>query len=253
MTGPTRAPWMLVFVLVALCEAVPTAATVVPAAASGDLAATPGVPTTTPGVPTAAAGADGWGWPLAPPPTVVHDFDAPVGPYAPGHRGVDLAAAVGQPVLAAGSGVVAFAGAVAGRGVLSVEHPGGLRTTYEPVRAVVRAGQAVERGDVLGQVTAAPGHCLPGTCLHWGLRRGTTYLDPLSLVDISGRVRLLPLWGSGLGASSANGQQPWPAHPARAQALHGPAPPLSASSSTATWPLPSTDRGPLLAGVALPR
>ncbi|MDB4971612.1 MAG: hypothetical protein JWN44_7301, partial [Myxococcales bacterium] len=31
-------------------------------------------------------------------------------PYGPGHRGADLAGAVGQPVLAADDGVVVFAG-----------------------------------------------------------------------------------------------------------------------------------------------
>ena len=33
------------------------------------------------------------------------------------------------------------------------------------------------------------------TCLHWGARRGDTYLDPLSLLRPLGPVRLLP-WSS---------------------------------------------------------
>lgn len=136
-----------------------------------------------------------WAWPLAPEPRVVARFLAPPGPYAAGHRGVDLAAAVGQRVLAAGAGVVSFAGPVAGRGVVVVTHPGGLRTTYEPVTGALSVGEPVRRGDVLGTVTAAPGHCLPATCLHWGLRRGVTYLDPLALVGGFPSVRLLPVWG----------------------------------------------------------
>jgi murein DD-endopeptidase MepM/ murein hydrolase activator NlpD len=60
-------------------------------------------------------------------------------PFGPGHRGVDLAAVAGAPVLAAGAGTVVFAGTVAGRGVVSVDHSGGLRTTYEPVLPTVTA------------------------------------------------------------------------------------------------------------------
>jgi murein DD-endopeptidase MepM/ murein hydrolase activator NlpD len=75
--------------------------------------------------------------------------------------------------------------------VVSVDHPGGLRTTYEPVQPLVAAGQAVARGTPLGLLV--PGHagCPAGSCLHWGLRRGSGYLDPLALLRPL-RVRLLP-------------------------------------------------------------
>src|SRR5262249_19725721 len=72
-----------------------------------------------------------FGWPLSGSPAVVRGFHPPALRYGPGHRGVDLAAAAGEPVLAAGAGTVVFAGVVAGRGVVSLSHPGGLRTTYE--------------------------------------------------------------------------------------------------------------------------
>lgn len=146
-----------------------------------------------PGSATAAATATSWRWPLDPRPRVVEAFRAPAGPYGPGHRGVDLEGHVGQPVRAAGPGTVAFAGLVAGRGVVSVDHPGGRRTTYEPVDAVVDIGDQVAAGTRLGTLGAAPGHCLPGTCLHWGLRRGAVYLNPLTLLGLV-RVRLLPVW-----------------------------------------------------------
>ena len=134
-----------------------------------------------------------WVRPLAGEPVVSRPFDRPPGPYAAGHRGVDLAGTAGEPVLAAGAGVVAFAGLVAGRPVVSVQHADGLRTTYEPVQPTVAAGQVVARGSPLGALLTGHAGCPAEACLHWGLRRGGTYLDPLWLLRPP-RVRLLP-WG----------------------------------------------------------
>jgi murein DD-endopeptidase MepM/ murein hydrolase activator NlpD len=136
-----------------------------------------------------------FGWPLAGRPTVVRAFKAPAVPYGPGHRGVDLASVAGATVLAAGAGTVVFAAAVAGRGVVSVDHPGGLRTTYEPVSATVGAGDRVAKGEQLGTVQLGHPGCAATACLHWGVRRGPgDYLDPLRLV-VMPRVRLLPIDG----------------------------------------------------------
>jgi murein DD-endopeptidase MepM/ murein hydrolase activator NlpD len=154
------------------------------------VAATPTVAGITPRAPAGATAA--WGWPLEPDPAVVGAFRAPPTPWSAGHRGVDLAAAVGQPVLSAGGGRVTFSGMVAGRGVVVVLHPGGLRTTYEPVDARVPTGTLVQTGSPLGVVSAEPGHCAPATCLHWGLRRDQAYLDPLVLLGLGPPV-LLPL------------------------------------------------------------
>ncbi|HEU5033176.1 MAG TPA: M23 family metallopeptidase [Mycobacteriales bacterium] len=148
--------------------------------------------------PVAASAGDatgGWTWPLPPPHEVVARFDPPSQRWLPGHRGVDLAGSDGEPVRAAGAGVVAFAGRVAGVGVVSVRHPDGLLTTYEPVRPTVSAGEQVRRGQRIGRLTAAGSHCAPRVCLHWGLRRDATYLDPLALVG-RGAVRLLPVYGA---------------------------------------------------------
>lgn len=129
--------------------------------------------------------------PPLPGPEVTRSFEPPGSPYGPGHRGVDLAAAPGAVVVAAGDGVVAFAGAVAGRTVVSIDHPGGLRTTYEPVDPSVGAGQRVARGSPIGTLAAGHAGCPAAACLHWGLRRGETYLDPLQLLAPP-RIRLLP-------------------------------------------------------------
>ncbi|MFJ1763690.1 M23 family metallopeptidase [Amycolatopsis sp. NPDC088138] len=135
-------------------------------------------------------------WPLSPVPVVTKYFDAPETPYGAGHRGVDLAAVPGQEVLAADAGVVVFAGIVAGRPVISVDHDGGLRTTYEPVLPKVAAGDQVFRGQVLGTVLAGHPGCAVAACLHWGVRRGEEYVDPLSLTGEVGEYRLKP-WADG--------------------------------------------------------
>ncbi|MDL2079284.1 M23 family metallopeptidase [Streptomyces sp. GXMU-J15] len=144
--------------------------------------------------PTAAVSAAPW---PVPGPTVLRGFEPPPTPYARGHRGVDLAAPAGTPVRATRAGRVFFAGRVAGRGVVSVEHPGTgtppLRTTYAPVDPQVEKGAEVGAGEVIGTVGAGPPHCAV-SCLHWGLRRGKTYLDPLTLLN-PGPSRLLPVLG----------------------------------------------------------
>lgn len=102
--------------------------------------------------------------------------------------------AAAQPVLAAGDGVVVYAGPLADRGVVSIHHPDGLRTSYEPVRATVHPGQVVHRGDPIGALDNGHLGCPASACLHWGLRRDGRYLDPLLLVRVT-HVRLLP-WAS---------------------------------------------------------
>jgi murein DD-endopeptidase MepM/ murein hydrolase activator NlpD len=129
---------------------------------------------------------------LLPAPAVVTPFRGPDQPYGPGHRGADLAGAPGQAVLAARAGVVIFAGPIAGRGSVSVQHDDGLRTTYEPVTPVVAAGQRVTAGQVVGLLEPGHGSC-PGTCLHWGARRDRlVYVDPLVLLRPL-HIRLLPV------------------------------------------------------------
>lgn len=134
-------------------------------------------------------------WPLRPPPEVVRGFDPPAVRWGAGHRGVDLAGHLGQSVHAALAGTVSYAGRVAGRGVVVVDH-GETKTTYQPVSALVSVGDVVERGQRIGRLAFFGSHCLPRSCLHWGLIRGvSTYLDPLELVGGPRPVRLLPVDG----------------------------------------------------------
>lgn len=145
-----------------------------------------------------AAPATRFDWPLRPRPTVERRFEKPPQDWLAGHRGVDLAGTPGQPVLAAGDGVVVFAGSVAGKPVVSIDHTGGLRTTYEPVVAEVPVGRRVGRGSRIGVLAAGHEGCAAAACLHWGLRResngrsGREYLDPLGLLQ-RGPLRLKPV------------------------------------------------------------
>ncbi|HEX3650726.1 MAG TPA: M23 family metallopeptidase [Pseudonocardiaceae bacterium] len=164
-----------------LCQAAAAALTVSPPAA------------------TVLAPTERFHWPLAPPHPVLRPFQPPSTPWGPGHRGVDLGGRPAEPVLAAGSGLVLYAGPLADRSLVSIEHAGGLRTTYEPIRPTVRVGDRVRRGQVIGALMAGHPGCPakpPAVCLHWGVHRDSVYLDPLRLVE-SGHVRLLP-WPAGL-------------------------------------------------------
>lgn len=135
-------------------------------------------------------------WPLRPRPTVARTFDAPSPNWQRGHRGVDLVAVAGQPVYAAAAGIVVFAGRLVDRPVVSIAHPGGLRTSYEPVDAAIRAGQRVAAGSPIGTVEAGHAGCPAPACLHWGAMWGRAanadYVDPLGLV-VTTPIRLKPV------------------------------------------------------------
>ncbi|WP_426302798.1 M23 family metallopeptidase [Arthrobacter sp. R-11] len=141
---------------------------------------------------SASTASPSWSWPLSPRPTVVRPFDPPPEPWLSGHRGVDLQApADGVPVASPADGVVAFVGVVVDRPVITIDHGGGLRSSFEPVRSSLHQGDPVAKGQEIGVLE--PGHCGQLPCVHWGVRRGEEYLDPLAFVmDLRPSV-LLPL------------------------------------------------------------
>lgn len=143
--------------------------------------------------PVAAAPAPrSWAWPLAPRPAVLRAFDPPEKPWLSGHRGVDLqAAADGGPVTSPESGTVSFVGVVVDRPVITVDHGNGLRSSFEPVRSGLKKGATVAKGDVLGALMT--GHCGAAPCVHWGVRRGEDYVNPLGFVTDLRPSILLPL------------------------------------------------------------
>ena len=161
---------------------------------------------------------------------------------------MDLLAPVGAVVRAAVTGTVSFAGPLAGRGVVTVTHADGTRTTYEPVTATVTVGQVVRTGGTLGRLAGAASHCRPRACLHWGWRRGEVYLDPRLLVR-GGPVRLLPVWSGprgpdqtgsgstqrGARAGSGQGQGSTRSHRSHLVAAGSAGLPLIAAGAAVAW------------------
>jgi murein DD-endopeptidase MepM/ murein hydrolase activator NlpD len=117
-----------------------------------------------------------WTWPVAPPHPIARPYLAPPTPYGAGHRGVDIRAPAGAPVLAPADGVVHFVGVVVDRPVLSIAHAGGVLSSFEPVTSPLHAGDVVQRGEVVGVLL--PGHCAE-PCLHLGARVDGEYVNPL--------------------------------------------------------------------------
>jgi len=131
-----------------------------------------------------------WSWPVPPPHPIARPFIAPATPYSAGHRGLDIAAPAGTRVHAPDDGTVRFAGWVVDRPVLSIDHGGGIVSSFEPVEPLVATGDRVVRGQPVGTLVA--GHCVTG-CLHLGLRVDGAYLTPLLLLGGLRRPVLYPL------------------------------------------------------------
>jgi murein DD-endopeptidase MepM/ murein hydrolase activator NlpD len=144
----------------------------------------------------AAAPRPDWDWPLSPKPAVLRAFDPPDKPWMSGHRGVDLGAAHdGVPVTSPAAGTVSFVGVVVDRPVITIDHGGGLRSSFEPVESPLTAGAVVAKGEIIGTLQAR--HCGAVDCLHWGVRRADDYVNPLAFVTDLRPSILLPVSRAG--------------------------------------------------------
>ncbi len=109
-------------------------------------------------------------------------FRPPADRYGAGNRGIDYDTDPGAAVTVSAGGEVVFAGAVALDRHVVVLHADGLRTSYSFLASVqVRRGDVVAAGTVVGT---------SGELLHFGVRSGDTYLDPMRLLD--GAAYLVP-------------------------------------------------------------
>jgi murein DD-endopeptidase MepM/ murein hydrolase activator NlpD len=134
----------------------------------------------------------GWVWPVRPF-RLARAYVAPAHEYGPGHRGIDLELLGGPEVRAPAAGVVAFAGSVAGRGILTIDHGDGLVTTLEPVQTSLVPSAPVAADEIVGTVSTG-GHADAGT-LHFGVRLHGDYINPMLLLGTVPRAILLPCCG----------------------------------------------------------
>jgi len=94
------------------------------------------------------------------------------------HSGVDISAAVGQPVLAPADGTVTFADFLGGYGrAVSIDHGHGITTRYGHLASfAIAAGQYIHRGDVIGYVGLSGRST--GPHLHYEVRINDTPVNP---------------------------------------------------------------------------
>ncbi len=128
---------------------------------------------------------------LPPPLAVARRSPRPPPPqdrYGAGNRGVEYDTEPGQAVRAAAAGTVVFAGAVAGSLHVTVDHGGGVVSSYSHLqRIAVRAGAVVVQGQAVG---------VTGERLHFGVRVEGDYVDPAEFAGVRRvRVRLVPVRG----------------------------------------------------------
>ncbi len=142
---------------------------------------------------TGGDGAGRWIPPLHAPFRVTGPYRPPPHPYGSGHRGIDLPTTTGAVVVAPAAGTVTFAGAVAGREVISIRVDAHTVVSIEPVSSGLAAGDAVPAAAPLGTVGTG-GHCIGAAgsveCIHLGVRVDGDYVNPLRY--FLGRPRLVP-------------------------------------------------------------
>jgi murein DD-endopeptidase MepM/ murein hydrolase activator NlpD len=157
----------------------------------------------------ACARVGSWSRPVNGP--VVRGFEPPATRFGPGHLGVDYATGPGTPVRAAGAGVVVFAGRVGTGLFVVVSHPGTIRTTDSFLATIaVVDGQVVARGAILGTTGGnGPGH--GSGVLHFSVRVGATYIDPMLLFappDLGAVVHLAPPRGGAAAQTGSGSGEP---------------------------------------------
>jgi hypothetical protein len=194
------------------------------------LAATAAALVTTPGVLVAAVpaqGADGggWQWPVRGRVITPYSNDN-ARPYAGGmHRGIDIAAPVGTPVVAARAGNVGYAGNLGKSGLtISVRSADGRHVaSYLHLGSIaVERGEAVRAGERLGEVGTTGERSVAEPHLHFGVRladREGFYIDPLSLLP---PMPPLPAPAGGAGPAPLRAPAPVPVAPVRAPVAAAP-------------------------------
>jgi murein DD-endopeptidase MepM/ murein hydrolase activator NlpD len=136
----------------------------------------------------------GFVWPVVGP--VIRGFDPPDSPYGTGHRGIDIATAVGTTIVAPAAGKVTFAGPVGGNLFLTIDLGNGLEATFSWLSSLlVRNGDLVSSRQPIAQTDW--GHAaLSVPHLHLGFKLLDVYVDPLDYLappSVTSFIRLAPL------------------------------------------------------------
>jgi len=114
-------------------------------------------------------------------------FSSGFGPRPGGfHNGIDIAAPIGTPILAAADGTVIASGPAAGYGLwVRIDHGGGVITTYgHNNRNLVTVGQVVHAGQPIAEV-GNRGQST-GPHLHFAVQVNGHYVDPLGFYTAKG-------------------------------------------------------------------
>jgi murein DD-endopeptidase MepM/ murein hydrolase activator NlpD len=138
--------------------------------------------------PPATAAPSDWVWPLVADRHIARDFLAPATEYAAGHRGIDLPAVVGQPLVAPTDVRVEFAGRVVDRDVVTLDAGDGWLVTFDGATSTREVGSVAAAGTPVALVSPTP-HC---SCVHVGLRFNGDYVNPLLAWGEVPRAVLLP-------------------------------------------------------------
>lgn len=105
------------------------------------------------------------------------------------HNGIDFAAPTGTPVWAAAAGTVIWAGPKGPNGnLVGISHGGGYQTYYAHLHRIapgITRGVRVAQRQPIGQV-GTTGRST-GPHLHFGLKRGSVFADPASVLNGPGR------------------------------------------------------------------
>ncbi len=115
-------------------------------------------------------------------------FRPPGCTWCPGNRGQEYATVAGDVARSVATGTVSFAGLVAGTRYVVVDIGHGYRVTYGGLASTALSpGDVVVVGSRIGVVRGR---------LHFGVRKGSVYLDPARFIgEPTGRIRLVPLHG----------------------------------------------------------
>ena len=104
------------------------------------------------------------------------------------HSGVDLRAPAGTPIKVTNRGIVVLTANhyFSGKSII-IDHGGGIHSMYFHLsRISVETGEVVEKGDLIG-LTGSSGR-VTGPHLHFGIRLDGRRINPLKLIEISGRL-----------------------------------------------------------------